>query len=90
MLSEVEKLGPRGRLFMRQPYRGHFISVSVIYDTPNHYQFTPVVEIRRPKLNEVLNTIVTKQAFNTIQMATEFGFGLGREWVDERLLEFPE
>jgi hypothetical protein len=25
-------------------YRGHLISVSVIFDTPSKYQFTPVVE----------------------------------------------
>ena len=66
-------------------YRGHLISVSVIYDTQNHYQLTPIIDIRRSEFIEVLNTILTQQAFNTVKNATGFGFGLGREWVDERL-----
>ena len=66
-------------------YRGHLISVSVIYDIQNHYQFIPIIDIRRAEFIEVLNTILTQQAFNTVENATEFGFGLGREWVDERL-----
>jgi hypothetical protein len=66
-------------------YRGHLISVSVIYDTPNKFQFTPVIDIRRAESIGVLNTILTHQAFITVEMADEFGFGLGREWVDERL-----
>jgi hypothetical protein len=66
-------------------YRGHLISVSVIYDTPSRYQLTPIIDIRQAEFIEVLNTIVTQQAFNTVENATEFGLGLGREWVDERL-----
>ena len=62
-------------------YRGHLISVSVIYDTQNHYQLTPIIDIRCAEFIEVL----TQQAFNTVENATGFGFGLGREWVDERL-----
>ena len=57
-------------------YRDHLISVSVIYDTPNKFQFTPVVDIRRAESSEVLNTILTHAAFDTIRNATEFGFGL--------------
>ena len=71
-------------------YRGHLISVSVIYDTPSRYQLTPVIDIRLAESGQILNTILTHQAFNTVENATEFGFGLGREWVDERLSESPE
>ena len=45
-------------------YRGHLISVFVIYDTQNHYQLTPIIDIRRSEFIEVLNTILTQQAFN--------------------------
>ena len=70
-----------------QEYRGYLISVSVIYDTQNHYQLTPIVDIRCAEFIEVLNTILTQQAFKTVENATGFGFGLGREWVDERLAD---
>jgi len=71
-------------------YRGHLIPVSVIYDTPNKFQFTPVIDIRRAESIEVLNTILIQQAFNTVENATVFDFGLGREWVDERLADPSE
>jgi len=71
-------------------YRDYVISISVIYDTPNKYQFTPVVDIRRAGSSEVLNTILTHAAFKTIENAIEFGFRLGREWIDKRLSESPE
>ena len=70
-------------------YRGHLISISVIYDTPNKFQFTPVIDIRRAESIEVLNTILTQRTFDTVENATKFGFELGREWVDERLSESP-
>ena len=70
-------------------YRGHLISVSVIYDTPSRHQLTPVIDIRLTESGQVLSTILTHQAFITVEMAIEFGFGLGREWVDERLSESP-
>ena len=68
-------------------YRDHRISVSVIYDTPSQYQFTPVVEIRRAGSTQVVNTILTHEAFMTDQRAIEFGFELGQAWVDQRLAE---
>jgi hypothetical protein len=68
-------------------YRDHRISVSVIYDTPSQYQFTPVVEIRRAGSTQVLKTILTHEAFMTDQRAIDFGFMLGREWIDKRLAE---
>ena len=71
-------------------YRDHRISVSVIYDTPNKFQFTPVIDIRRAESSEVLNTILTQATFNTIENAIEFGFRLGREWIDKGLSESPE
>jgi hypothetical protein len=71
-------------------YRDHVISVSVIYDTPHKLQFTPVIDIRRAESSDVINTILTQEAFDTIQNATEFGFGLGREWVDRQSSESPE
>ena len=70
-------------------YRGHLISVSVICDTPSKFQFAPVIDIRLTESFQVLNTILTHQALITVEMAIEFGFGLGREWVDERLSESP-
>ena len=70
-------------------YRGHLISVSVIYDTESQFLFTPVVEIRRGDSPEVLTTILTQHAFVLQERAIEFGFMLGREWIDNRLLESP-
>ena len=67
-------------------YRGHLISVSVVYDTPSR-QVTPVIDIRSAESCQVLNTILTHEAFNTIENATAFGFGLGREWVDKQSSE---
>jgi hypothetical protein len=69
-------------------YRGHLISVSVVCDSPSHYQFTPVIDIRHAEFIEVLNTTLTQQAFDTIENATEFGFGLGREWIDDQSSDF--
>jgi hypothetical protein len=63
-------------------YRGHLISVSVVGDSPSHYQFTSVIDIRHAEFIEVLNTTLTQQAFDTIEKATEFGFGLRREWSE--------
>jgi hypothetical protein len=63
-------------------YKDHLISVSVICDTPNKFQFTPVIDIRLAESSQVLNTILTQQTFDTVENATKFGFGLGREWVD--------
>ena len=60
-----------------------------VYDPPSQYQFSPIVEIRRAGSGQVLNTIMTREAFITEEMAIEFGFGRGREWVDERLSESP-
>ena len=71
-------------------YRDHLISVSVIYDTPNKFQFAPVIDIRHADSIQVLNTILTEEAFDTIRNATEFGFGLGREWVDTQCSASPE
>ena len=65
-------------------YRGHLVSVSAIYDRPSQCQFTPVVEIRH---GDARTTILTHHAFITEEMAIEFGFVLGREWVDQRLAE---
>ena len=41
------------------------MSVSVIYDTPSQYQFTPVVEIRRAGSTQVVNTMLTHEVFMT-------------------------
>ena len=70
-------------------YSGHLISVSVIFDTPNQYQFTPVVEIRRGDSAGVLNTILSHHAFIIQEKAIDLGFILGREWIDKQLLESP-
>ena len=70
-------------------YGGHLISVSTIFDTPAHYQFTPVVEIRRGDSAGVLNTILTHHAFIMQEKAIDLGFILGREWIDKQLLEYP-
>jgi hypothetical protein len=63
-------------------YRRHFISVSVMFDRPNKFQFTPVIDIRSAESIEVLTTILTHHTFIIREMATEFGFVLGCEWVD--------
>ena len=69
-------------------YRGHLISVSVIFDAPSQDQLkTPVVEVRRCDSRQLLTTILTHHAFVLQERAIAFGFGLGREWVDERLAE---
>ena len=70
-------------------YSGHLIFVSVIFDTPNQYQFTPVVEIRRGDSAGVLNTILIHHAFIIQEKAIELGFILGRQWIDKQLLESP-
>ena len=70
-------------------YSGHLISVSTIFDTPNQYQFTPVVEIRCGDSAGVLNTILTDHVFIIQEKAIELGFKLGREWIDKQLLESP-
>ena len=67
-------------------YRRHLISVSAVYDRSSQCQFAPVVEIRH---GNARTTILTHHALITEEMATEFGFVLGREWVDKRLLESP-
>jgi hypothetical protein len=69
-------------------YRGHLISVSAIFDAPSQFQLkTPVVEVRRGDSPEVLTTILTQHAFVLQDRAVEFGFILGREWIDKRLAE---
>ena len=69
-------------------YRGHLISVSVIFDAPSQDQLkTPVVEVRRSDSRQLLTTILTHHAFVLQERAIEFGFVLGREWVDQRLAE---
>jgi hypothetical protein len=72
-----------------QEYKDHLISVSVIHDTPSQYRFTPVVEIRRGDSPQVLVTILTHHSFITEEMAIEFGFILGREWIDKQFSESP-
>ena len=67
-------------------YRGHLISVSAIFDTPNQYQFTPVVEIRR---GDSAGVLLTDDAFIIQEKAIDLGFILGREWIDKQLLESP-
>jgi len=54
-------------------YRDPVISVSAIFDTDSHYQFTPVVEIWRADSPDVLNTILTHHAFVLEERAIEFG-----------------
>ena len=73
-------------------YKDHIVSVSAIWDTQHQYQFTPFVEIRaRVASSKLLNTILTHhQAFTTDQKAIEFGFGLGREWIDNQSSKSPE
>ena len=71
-------------------YRGHLISVSAIFDTPNQYRFTPIVEIRRGDSAGVLNTILTDDAFIIQEKAIDLGFILGREWIDKQLMESPK
>jgi hypothetical protein len=70
-LCQKNRRGPPGR--------------STSQDTPNRYQFTPIIDIRQVEFIKVLNTIVTEHAFSSIESATWFGLGLSREWVDERL-----
>ena len=36
-----------------------------VYDPPNQYQFSPIVEIRRAGSGQVLTTIMTREAFIT-------------------------
>ena len=70
-------------------YKDHIVFVSAIWDTKHQYQFTPFVEIRRAASSK-LNTILTHhQAFTTDQKAIEFGFGLGREWIDNQSSKSP-
>ena len=71
-------------------YSGHLISVSVIFDTPNQYQFTPVVEIRRGDSAGVLNTILTHHVFIIQEKAIDLGFKLGREWIDKPDFRIPK
>jgi hypothetical protein len=68
-------------------YRGHIISVSVVYDTASQFLFTPVAEIRPADSNQVLSTILTQHAFVLQDRTIEYGFILGCEWVDKRLAE---
>ena len=70
-------------------YKDYLISVSAIHDTPSQFQFTPVVEVRCGDSTEVLTTILTQHAFILQEGAIEFGFILGREWIDKHLSEFP-
>ena len=70
--------------FLTAETQSHLVSVSAVYDRPSQCQFTPVVEIRH---GDARTTILTHHAFITEEMATEFGFGLGREWVDKWLAE---
>jgi len=80
--------GKRGKeLMAKLKYDGHLISVSTIFDTPAHYHFTPVVEIRRGESTGVLNTILTHHISILQEKAIELGFKLGREWIDKQLLE---
>ena len=71
-------------------YSGHLISVSTIFDTPNQYQFTPVVEIRRGDSAGVLNTILTHHAFIIQEKAIDLGFILGCEWIDKAAFGIPK
>ena len=72
-------------------YRGHLITVSAIFDASSQYQLkTPVVEVRRCDSRQLLTTILTQHAFVVGERAIEFGFVLGREWVEKRLAEPPE
>ena len=71
-------------------YKDHLISVSVIYDAPNKFNFTPVVEIRCADSIQVVNTILTHHAFVLQDRAIEFGFVLGHEWVDKQSAEPSE
>jgi len=74
-----------------QEYRRHLISVSAIFDAPSQYQLkTPVVEVRRADSPEILTTILTPHAFVLHDRVIEFGFILGREWIDKRLAEPSE
>jgi hypothetical protein len=66
-------------------YREHRISVT--FDTPNQFQITPVVRIRRGDSLEVLVTIRMDKALVSKETAIEFGFILGREWIDKHLSE---
>ena len=72
-----------------ESYSGHLISVSATFDTPNKYQFTRVVEIRRGGSAGVLHTILTDQVFVVREMAIKLGFILGREWINKQLPESP-
>ena len=57
-------------------------------DAPSQDQLkTPVVEVRRSDSRQLLTTILTHHAFVLQERAIEFGFVLGREWVDKRLAE---
>jgi len=72
-------------------YRGHLITISAIFDASSQYQLkTPVVEVRRGDSPEILPSILTPQARVLQDRAIEFGFILGREWVDKRLAEPSE
>jgi hypothetical protein len=66
-------------------YRGESGTPHLV--TPSQFQFTPVVEVRRVDSPEVLTTILTQHAFVLQERAIEFGFILGREWIDKRLAE---
>jgi hypothetical protein len=72
-------------------YRGHLITVSAIFDASSQYQLkTPIVEVRRGDSPEILTTILTPHALVLHDRAIEFGFILGREWIDKRLAEPSE
>ena len=61
-----------------------------MFDMPSRFLFTPVVEIRRGDSPELLTTTLTHDAFVLQERAIEFGFTLGREWIDKQLSESAE
>jgi hypothetical protein len=70
-------------------YSGHLISVSVIFDTPNQYQFTPVVEIRRGDSAGVLNTILTHHVLLSKKRQSTLVLNWDANGLISQILESP-
>jgi hypothetical protein len=65
-------------------YKNHYISVVHLPDKSLESACTCYVEIRQEREQVLSTRLILGEGFKTEQDATERGFAVGKQWVDQR------
>ena len=66
-------------------YKGHYISVVHLPDRSGKASCIPSVDIRYNRDRMLSARLMPEESFGSAEDATEYGFAVGKQWVDRQL-----